>query len=149
MTKESVKEWVEIEGIRYDCIYQSGITGKRATWQDLVTGRFDSARPLDQKDKGHITPDNILLIAFRKRTKIKQKLIINDWNKPRCPRCFWAQIEEYANKRIRYSLGNNYPTASAKVDYGSTRTVRYQETSRYCECCNTTYVKKEMVVDEY
>lgn len=151
MTNKDVREQITIGGDNYDCVYRSRITGKCATWYDLSTGRFDSKKEIDLRDKGHITPKDIKLVALRKRTKKKEKLIVDNegWEKERCPRCFFAIVEEHPNKRISYSLGNNYPVLSSKVDYGTGRTIRYQETSKYCECCDTTYVAAKVVVNEY
>jgi len=148
MTNNEIRRQILIGRDTFDVIYKSLITGNLGTFDELRKGRWS-----DQDTQ--ITPKTAEPFALRRRhtkeTAAKLRLIIDEsgFSKARCPRCYYLKKVDLGNGRIGFSLGNNYPVNSAKVDFGGNRQPRRRETSKYCECCDNTYVAEKIKVARY
>jgi len=145
MTNRPIRKILTIGKDNYDVLYKSRITGNIDTFDELRRGKWA------KEDKG-LQPAYAEPFALRRRhTKEyaeKLKLIVDEdeWVKDRCPRCFRLKVTTLAQGREKWELGNNYPVLYARVDFGGDRIPRIRKTSKYCECCNSTYVAKEVKV---
>lgn len=144
MASKDIRKTLKIGKKNYDVIYRSHITGNLGTFEELSKGKFS------ELDKG-IKPKQVTPRVLRERTSIKKRLIVDSIGlyKERCPRCYSIKITEFANKRESWELGNNFPVSSSKVDFGGNRIPRRRETSKYCESCDSVYVKEKVVVAKY